>query len=214
MALTATATRSLQREVVKTLGMIDPVVVNMSLDKPDMIFTASLCTTLEETSIPLMEQLEAKRMHMDRVLMYCQHQDEGAQLYLLFCMRLGEMSENLQDVLILSRSVMKGPMHLPTLTTALSVLLAPRFWIAFFSRRFKCSKWKSQGVFLPQILYVFTKRDHRSWSAIWGGSKKACCARKLNHVISSVRSLNKSRYHQHRKIRSLSPYRIASLYSK
>ena len=85
MALTATATRSLQHEVVKTLGMIDPVVFNMSLDKPDMMFTASLCTTLEETSIPLMEQLEAKRMHMDRVLMYCQHQDEGAQFYLLFC---------------------------------------------------------------------------------------------------------------------------------
>lgn len=102
MALTSTATRSLQREVVKTLGMIDPVVVIMSPDKPDIIFTVSLCTTLEETFIPLMEQLEAKRMHMDsmhmdRVLMYCQHQDERAQLYLLFCTRLGEMSENLQE---------------------------------------------------------------------------------------------------------------------
>jgi len=84
MALTATATRSLQCEVVKTLVMIDPVVVTMSPDKPDMIFTVSLCTTLEETFIPLMERLEAKRTHMDRVLMYCQHQDEGAQLYLLF----------------------------------------------------------------------------------------------------------------------------------
>lgn len=217
--------------------------------KPDMIFTVSLCTTLEETFIPLMEQLEAKRMHMDRVIMYCQHQDEGAQLYLLFCVRLGEMSENFQEpqtyqsvtslrcipveihpsvpeeivkaytsltsplriltatiafgrckpskwcwpavagtVLILPWSVMKVPMHLPTLTTALSVLLAPGFWIAFFSRRFKRSIWKIQGVFLPQTLCVFTKRDHRSWSAIWGGSKKACCARKLNHVISSVRS--------------------------
>ena len=27
---------------------------------------------------------------MDRVLIYCQRQDECAQLYLLFCMRLGE----------------------------------------------------------------------------------------------------------------------------
>ena len=53
MALTATATRSLRREVVKTLGMIDPVVAS--------------CTSMEDAFIPLMEQLEVKRTHMDRV---------------------------------------------------------------------------------------------------------------------------------------------------
>jgi len=90
MALTATATRSLQREVVKSLGKIDPIVVTISPDKPNIIFTVSYCTTLEEAFIPLMEHLEAKRMRMDRVLIYCQRQNECAQLYLLFCLRLGE----------------------------------------------------------------------------------------------------------------------------
>jgi len=84
MALTATATRSLQREVVKSLGKIDPIVVTISPDKPNIIFTVSYCTTLEEAFILLMEQLEAKYTHMDRVLIYCQRQDECAQLYPLF----------------------------------------------------------------------------------------------------------------------------------
>lgn len=90
MALTATATRSLRREVVKTLGMIDPVVVTTSPDKPNIIFTVASCTSMEDAFIPIMEQLEVKRTQMDRVLIYCQRQDECAQLYLLFGMRLGE----------------------------------------------------------------------------------------------------------------------------
>ena len=65
MALTATATRSLRREVVKTLGMIDPVVVTISPDKPNIIFTVASCTSMEDAFIPLMEQLEVKRTHMD-----------------------------------------------------------------------------------------------------------------------------------------------------
>lgn len=90
MALMATATSSLQCELVKSLGKIDPIVVTTSPDKPNIIFTVSYCTTLEEAFIPLMEQLEAKRTRMDRALIYCQRQDECAQLYLLFCLRLGE----------------------------------------------------------------------------------------------------------------------------
>ena len=50
MALTATATRSLRREVVKTLGMIDPVVVTISPDKPNIIFTVASCTSMEDAS--------------------------------------------------------------------------------------------------------------------------------------------------------------------
>ena len=70
--------------------MIDPVVVTISPDKANIIFTVALCTSMEDAFIPLMEQLEVKRMHMDRVLIHCQRQDECAQLYLLFGMRLGE----------------------------------------------------------------------------------------------------------------------------
>ena len=68
MALTATVTRSLQREVFTTLGMIDPVVVTTSSDKPNIIFTVASCTSMEDAFNPIIEQLEVKRTQMDRVL--------------------------------------------------------------------------------------------------------------------------------------------------
>ena len=70
MALTATATRSLRGAVCKTLGMDNPVVVTVSPDKTNMVF-----------SVAHFESLET---NMQRTLIFCKSQETCAQLYLMF----------------------------------------------------------------------------------------------------------------------------------
>ena len=82
MALTATATRSLRRAVCRTLGMDDPVVVTVSPDKTNMVFSVAHFESLE-TFRPTMEKLKCERARMQRTLIFCK-QETCAQLYLLF----------------------------------------------------------------------------------------------------------------------------------
>ncbi len=89
MALTATATNSLRRAVVKTLGMLNPVIIATSPDKPNLVLTVAPCGSLEETFLPVIKLLESKRLNFPRMLIYCQQQDHCARLYTLFKVMLG-----------------------------------------------------------------------------------------------------------------------------
>lgn len=89
MAVTATATKSLRREVCHILGMSNPFIVTVSPDKSNIVFHVSPFTTLEGTFKPVIEELRKERMHMARTIIYCQQQETCARLYLLFLLHLG-----------------------------------------------------------------------------------------------------------------------------
>ena len=84
MALTATATRSLRGAVCKTLGMDNPVIVTVSPDKTNMVFSVARFESLETTFRPTMEKLKYERINMQRTLIFCKSQETCAQLYLMF----------------------------------------------------------------------------------------------------------------------------------
>ena len=90
MALTATATVSLRKCVIKTLGMKDTVVINENVNKPNIIYSVRTFESMESTFNQMIQTLKKERTKMPRTIVYCQHQDNCAQLYLQMKMMLGE----------------------------------------------------------------------------------------------------------------------------
>ena len=94
MALTATATKSLRKDVCKTLGMKDPFLVTVSPDKTNLIFRVLPYESLEMTFRPVIDELRRQRVRMEKTLIYCQQQETCARLYLLFRLHLaGEFTD-------------------------------------------------------------------------------------------------------------------------
>ena len=67
MALTATATRQLQRQVITILGMIDPIVIEICPDKPNLKFSVQLYDPIH-TFGDIVLELKAKRICMEKNL--------------------------------------------------------------------------------------------------------------------------------------------------
>ena len=66
MALTATATKLTRCDVSKILGMVCPVVVSVSPNKPNIKYMVNGNPgTLEETFAPMVEELRCNRKNMD-----------------------------------------------------------------------------------------------------------------------------------------------------
>ena len=61
MALTATATKSVQSSVACTLGMEKPVVVALSPCKANIVYNVGRYTTVEDTFKPLLHRLKKDR---------------------------------------------------------------------------------------------------------------------------------------------------------
>ena len=49
MALTATATKTLQDTVIKTLGMVKPIIISESPDKPNLVLSVCQYESMEES---------------------------------------------------------------------------------------------------------------------------------------------------------------------
>ena len=90
LAMTATATASLRKSVIKTLGMIDPEVITENIDKTNLIYGVLRFESVEITFNNVIQTLKSERTKMPRTIIYCQHQDKSAQLYLLMKMMFGE----------------------------------------------------------------------------------------------------------------------------
>ena len=90
MALTATATKSLRRDVCHILGMNDPYLVTVSPDKSNIVFSVSPFESLEMIFKPIMDELKKEREKMERTIIYCQQQETCARLYLLFRLNLAK----------------------------------------------------------------------------------------------------------------------------
>ena len=82
MALAATATKTLRDSVINTLGMVKPVVVSESPDKPNLVLSVRNFESMETTFYPVVEKLRKERTSMGRILVYYWTQDTCAQLYL------------------------------------------------------------------------------------------------------------------------------------
>ncbi len=95
MALTATATKFTRCSVSKTLGMVRPVTVAVSPNKPNIKYVVKGNPgTLEETFAPLVEELRRKRTSTDRTIIFCRTYSQCSGVYMFMADRLGrEMME-------------------------------------------------------------------------------------------------------------------------
>ena len=88
LALTATATQTLQNHVISVLGMIDPIVIETSLANDNLYFSISEFT--DASFEPIMQELKEKRVSMDRTLIFCRRPLDCANLWIRFHGYLGE----------------------------------------------------------------------------------------------------------------------------
>ena len=68
MAMTATATTATRENVIATLGLIDPVIVLASPDKPNICYTVRKKESVESVFAPLVAKLRAARCGLPRVM--------------------------------------------------------------------------------------------------------------------------------------------------
>ena len=82
MALTATATKSVQSSVACTLGMENPVVIALSPCKANIVYNVGRYTTVEDTFKPLLHRLKKDRVKFPRTIVYCQSYNMCADIYI------------------------------------------------------------------------------------------------------------------------------------
>ena len=91
MALTATATRTLQHEIARILGMCGPTVISVSPCKINIMYAlAAPCHSIATTFRPILMRLKKERVKMPRIIIYCRKYEECADLYIYFRDELGE----------------------------------------------------------------------------------------------------------------------------
>ena len=97
MALTATATRGMRKDIEKILGMKDPLVVTASPDKANVVFYVRPYVSFEVSFGKIVEELGSARTNLGRTIIYCQKQEDCANLYLFFKFCLGNSIREPQD---------------------------------------------------------------------------------------------------------------------
>lgn len=91
MALTATATKMLQRKVAGILGMYRPTVFSVSPCQRNLMYAmATPYRSIENTFHPLLMRLVKDRVTMPRVIIYCRRYEDCADLYIYFRDQLGK----------------------------------------------------------------------------------------------------------------------------
>ena len=90
MALTATATDTLRFSVIRTLGMKDPTIVEISPDKGNIFLAVRHHESLQTSFMPFVNKLKDLRTKMGRVIIFCKQRDHCAMLYSLFKFHLGQ----------------------------------------------------------------------------------------------------------------------------
>ena len=96
MALTATATKDTRLAVSRILGMVQPNLISQVPDRPNIKYVVhrTLTESLEDIFMPLAKEIQQKRVHMDRVIIYFTTYDNCSSTYLFLRARLRkEMTE-------------------------------------------------------------------------------------------------------------------------
>ena len=89
LALTATATKRLRTEICCTLGIKNPVAVEVSPDKPNVRLACNEFTSISETLGPIAERLKIERTNLGRVIIFCKRRLLCSQIYSFFKYVLG-----------------------------------------------------------------------------------------------------------------------------
>ena len=89
LALTATANASLRCDVMKIIGMIDPIVILLPTCKKNMYYCVSRFTTLVNTFSPLLDSMKQLKTSHPRVIIYCRRFEDCCNLYVYFKNGLG-----------------------------------------------------------------------------------------------------------------------------
>ena len=91
MALTATATEQTRKDICKLLGMLKPSMIVKSPDKPNIVYCVSeKMFDVDETFIPILEELRLKRSSMDKTIIFCRSYDQCCEVFLFFKHQLGK----------------------------------------------------------------------------------------------------------------------------
>ena len=89
MALTATASNSLQRQVMKTLGMRNASAISIPPSKNNIKYIVGQFTFLDVSFGPLAEEVLVKQGNMEKVLIFCRTINDCSTLYFCFKRKLG-----------------------------------------------------------------------------------------------------------------------------
>ena len=89
MALTATATKTLRKDVSDLLGMESPVLVSVSPDKENIKYLVAGHVTMEKSFGPIADQLYEHQANVGRTIIFCQKLDDCCKLYRFFRKKLG-----------------------------------------------------------------------------------------------------------------------------
>ena len=84
MALTATATKTLRKQVSDMLGMKNTVLVSVSPDKNNIKYLVAKHATIEKTFAPFAKQLYDLQLDVGRTIIFCQKLDDCCKLYRFF----------------------------------------------------------------------------------------------------------------------------------
>ena len=93
MALTATATTSLTKDVIKILGMKDPVVVSLSPSRPNIKYKVETHESLDEALQPVLQRLRQLRTDFPKTIVYCRRLVDCGDVYLYFRENLEAFTE-------------------------------------------------------------------------------------------------------------------------
>ena len=91
MALTATATKTLRKDIIQSLGMKSPVVVAVNPDKANVKYEVVPFVSMSKTFGSLAEQLKEKQTTIGRAIIFCQHLEDCPKLYRFFRSALGDL---------------------------------------------------------------------------------------------------------------------------
>ena len=90
MALTVTASKTLRAEVVKDLGMKNPVVISVNPDKANIKYEVVPFVSVKKTFGELAEQVREEKTSIGRAIIFCQRLEDCPGIYSFFKVTLGQ----------------------------------------------------------------------------------------------------------------------------
>ena len=77
----ATASNSLHKQIMKTLGMRNASIISISLNKRNIKYSVLKFETIDESFRPLVDEIIEKQDGMDKVLIFCRAINDCSTLY-------------------------------------------------------------------------------------------------------------------------------------
>ena len=92
LACTATVTRSIRREVIQNLEMVDCEFISTSPDRPNIFYEVHPRTEIDTDLKDVISSLKEHKSRAPRIIVYCRSLDVCANLYAHFHYELGDDS--------------------------------------------------------------------------------------------------------------------------